>query len=46
MLAEQHCEQLQKNIPNKQDKLTQFMAIEKIKPNPNQDKTQEAHQHL
>ena len=35
-----------KNIRNKQDELTQFITIKKIKPNPNQDKIQEAHQHL
>ena len=36
-----------KNILNKQDQqLTQFITIEKTKPKPNQDKIQEAHQHL
>ena len=35
-----------KNIRNKQDELTQFITIEKTKPNPNQDKIQEAYQHL
>ena len=37
---------MQKNIRNKQDELTQFIATEKTKPNPNQEKTQETHQHL
>ena len=37
---------MQKNIRNKQDELTQFITIEKTKANPNQDKIQEAHQHL
>ena len=46
MLATQYCVQMQKNIRNKPDELTQFIAIEKTKPNPNQDKIQEAHQHL
>ena len=32
---------------NKQDQLTQFIiTVEKTKPNPNQDKIQEAHQRL
>ena len=43
MLATQYCVQMQKNIRNKQDELTQFIATEKAKPNPNQDKIQEAH---
>ena len=46
MLATQYCVQMQKSIRNKQDELTQFMTIEKTKPNPNQDKIQEAHKHL
>ena len=46
MLAIQYCVQMQKNICNKQDERTQFMTIEKSKANPNQDKIQEAHQHL
>ena len=46
MLATQYCVQMQKNIRNKQDELTQFITIEKTKANPNQDKIQEAHQHL
>ena len=46
MLATQYCVQMQKNIRNKQDELTQFITIEKTKPNLNQDKIQEAHQHL
>ena len=46
MLATQYCVQMQKNIRNKQDELTQFITIEKTKPKPNQDKIQEAHQHL
>ena len=33
-----------KNIRNKWDEITQFITIEKTKPNPNQDKIQEAHQ--
>ena len=45
MLATQCCIQMQKNIRNKQDEQTQFITIEKTKPNPNQDKIQEAHQH-
>ena len=43
MLATQYCVQMQKNMRNKQDELTQFIATEKAKPNPNQDKIQEAH---
>ena len=35
-----------KSIRNKQDQLTQFITIEKTKPNPNQDIIQEAHQRL
>ena len=35
-----------KKTRNKQDELTQFITIEKTKANPNQDKIQEAHQHL
>ena len=31
---------------NKRDQLTQFIAIEKTKPNSNQGKIQEAHQYL
>ena len=46
MLAAQYCVQMQKSIRNKQDELTQFITIEKTKPNPNQDKIQEAYQHL
>ena len=46
MLATQYCVKMQKNMRNKWDKLTQFITIEKTKPNPNQDKIQEAHQHL
>ena len=46
MLAIQYCVQMQKNIRSKQDELTQFITIEKTKANPNQDKIQEAHQHL
>ena len=46
MLATRYCVQMQKNIRNKQDEQTQFIKIEKTKPNPNQDKIQEAHQHL
>ena len=46
MLATQYCVQMQKNIRNKQEELTQFITIEKTKPNPNQDKIQKAHQHL
>ena len=46
MLAAQYCVQMQKNIRNKQDELTQFITIEKTKPKPNQGKIQEAHQHL
>ena len=46
MLATQYCVKMQKNMRNKQDKLTQFITIEKTKPNPNQDKIQEAYQHL
>ena len=45
MLATQYCVQMQKNIRHKQDELAQFITIEKTKPNPNQDKIQEAHQH-
>ena len=37
---------MQKNICDQQDDLTQFITIEKSKPNSNQDKIQEAHQHL
>ena len=37
---------MQKNVRNKQDKLTQSITTEKNKTNPNQDKIQEAHQHL
>ena len=36
----------EKIIRNKQDELTQLITIERTKPNPNQDKIQEAHQHL
>ena len=46
MLATQCYLQMQKSIRNKQDELTQFIAIGKIKPITNQDKIQEAHQHL
>ena len=46
MPAPQYCVQMQKNIHNNQDQLTQFITIEKTKPKPNQDKIQEAHQHL
>ena len=46
MLATQCCVQMQKNIRTKQDELTQFVTIEKTKPNSNQDKFQETHQHL
>ena len=46
MIATQYCAQMQKNMRNKRDQLTQFLAIEKTKPNPNQDKIQEAHQYL
>ena len=46
MIATQYCVQMQKNMRNKRDQLTQFLAIEKTKPNPNQDKIQEAHQYL
>ena len=46
MLATQYCVQMQKIIRNKQDEPTQFITIEKTKPNPNQGKIQEAHQHL
>ena len=46
MPAAQYCVQMQKNIHNNQDQLTQFITIEKTKPKPNQDKIQEAHQHL
>ena len=35
MLATQYCVQMQKNIRNKQDELTQFITIEKTKANPN-----------
>ena len=45
ILATQYCVQMRKSIRNKQDELTQFITIEKTKPNPNQDKIQEAHQH-
>ena len=45
MLATQYCVQMQNNIRHKQDELAQFITIEKTKPNPNQDKIQEAHQH-
>ena len=43
MVATQYCVQMQKNIHNKQDELTQFISIEKTKPIPNQEKI---HQHL
>ena len=46
MLATQYCEQMQKNIRNKQEELTQFITIEKTKPNTHQYKIQKAHQHL
>ena len=46
MLATQCSVQMQKNIRNKQDELTQFVTIEKTKPNSSQDKFQETHQHL
>ena len=46
MLATQYCVKMQKNIRNKQEELTQFVTIEKTKPNPNQDKIEKAHQHL
>ena len=46
MLATQYCIQMQKNIRNKQDEITQFIIFEKTRANPNQDKIQEAHQHL
>ena len=46
MLATQYCEQMQKNIRNKQEELTQFITTEKTKPNPHQYKIQKAHQHL
>ena len=32
MPAAQYCVQMQKNIHNKQDQLTQFITIEKTKP--------------
>ena len=34
MIATQYCVQMQKNMRNKRDQLTQFLAIEKTKPNP------------
>ena len=37
---------MQKNIHNKLDEQTQFITIEKAGANPNQDKIQEADQHL
>ena len=37
---------MQKNIGNKQGELTQFITMEKTKPNLSQDKIQKAHQHL
>ena len=37
---------MQKKKRNKQNELTQFITIEKTKPNPNQDKIKKAHQHL
>ena len=46
MLATQYCVQIEKNIHNKQDELTQFVTTEKTKPHPNEEKIQEAHQHL
>ena len=46
MVATQYCVQMQKNIRNKQDELPQFITTEKTKPNPNQEKIQETHQHL
>ena len=48
MLATQHniVYKCKKNIRNKQDELTQFITIEITKAKPNQDKIQEAHQHL
>ena len=46
MFATQYCVQMQKNIHNKLDELTQFITIEKTKTNPNQDKIQETDQHL
>ena len=46
MLATQYCVQMQKNIRNKQEELTQFITIEKTKPNTHQYKIQKAHQHL
>ena len=46
MFATLYCVQIQKNIRNKEDELTQFITIDKTKFNPNQDKIQEAQQHL
>ena len=46
MLATQYSVQMQTNIRNNQDELTQFITIEKTKANPYQDKIQEAHQYL
>ena len=46
MFATQYCVQMRNNIHNKLDELTQFITIEKTKANPNQDKIQEADQHL
>ena len=40
------CTNAKKKRSNKQDELTQFITTEKTKPNPNQDKIKEAHQHL
>ena len=46
MFATQYCVQMRNNTHNKLDELTQFITIEKTKANPNQDKIQEADQHL
>ena len=44
--ATHYCVLLQKNIRNKQTKLTQFIKNENIKPNPDQHKINKAHQHF
>ena len=46
MLATHYCVEMQKNIPNKQEELTQFLSSEKMKQNPDQSKTNKAQKHL
>ena len=46
MLATHYCFQMQKNMRNEQTKLTDLIKQEKYKSNPDQHKTNNAHQQL